>query len=84
MNDLTLEEQGIIAITRLNKAEKKTVHKWEFTIGKFEIHYKRRSKSCLWGRFGGGWNWKVGIQAGGDSVIFEMLVATLRIDKRTA
>ncbi len=30
-------------------------------------------------RFGGGWNWQVGVQCGGRSVIFNLLFCYLRI-----
>lgn len=31
------------------------------------------------GRFGGGWNWKVGIQVGGKTVLISLLVAQLTL-----
>lgn len=39
-----------------------------------------RSKKSFMGRFGGGWNWKVGIDAGGTTVIFNLLIFYIRID----
>lgn len=33
------------------------------------------------GRFGGGWQWKVGVQVGSSTVIVSLLVATLRVDR---
>lgn len=47
----------------------------------FEIVFSWRSKKNAWGRFGGGWNWKVGIQIGASVVIVSLLVAELRINK---
>lgn len=40
-----------------------------------------RSKSNSWGRFGGGWNWKLGFQAGGSTIIISLLIAELRINR---
>lgn len=51
-----------------------------FHIGRLRVKWEWRSKHCFWGRFGGGWNWKVGIQAGGSSMIVELLVCSLRFD----
>jgi len=34
------------------------------------------------GRFGGGWNWKLGIDVGGSSCILNLLVGTVRITWR--
>lgn len=72
------EERGILAICRYNKTTGigRVVRKLE--IGRVRIKYERRFKSNLWGRFGGGWDWKVGIQAGGTTVIINLLVASLR------
>ena len=44
-------------------------HTWSL-CSRFEC----RSRKSLWGRFGGGWNWKLGIQAGGTTIIFSMLI----------
>ena len=43
-------------------------------------HYHSRRP---FGRFGGGWQWKVGIQATGSlrCVIISLLVASVRIDR---
>ena len=36
--------------------------------------------NSLWGRFGGGWQWKIGVQAGGSTIIFSLLTFSLRLD----
>ena len=77
---LSEEEKGIVAIVRFNAAEKKTEIKKEWHIGRLRIVYHWRSSKNLWGRFGGGWNWKLGIQAGARTVIVEMLVFSLRFE----
>jgi hypothetical protein len=58
----------------------KTINKKKFKIGKYKFAYERRDKSGVMGRFGGGWQYKLGIDIGGSTVILNLLVATLRID----
>lgn len=41
----------------------------------------RRPKSALWGRFGGGWNWSLGFQAGGRTLIVNLLTFSVRISR---
>lgn len=33
-----------------------------------------------WDRFGGGWNWKLGFQIGGKTLIVNLLVCYVRFD----
>lgn len=47
---------------------------------KFEFHW--RSKANMWGRFGGGWNWELGIQVGRSTVILSCLTFTLSWRRR--
>lgn len=46
-------------------------------IGRLKIGFYWRTSDGLWGRFGGGWNWKLGFQAGCGTVIIALLVAEL-------
>ena len=41
------------------------------------ISFEMRSKENVWGRFGGGWDWKFGFQAGGKTLVISLLVAEL-------
>jgi len=50
---------------------------WSITVGRFEVRYSRRSSKNLWGRFGGGWNWAIGVQVGPTTVYFQLLIAEL-------
>jgi hypothetical protein len=51
--------------------------KW--TIGRAEFRFTMRRADGFMGRFGGGWNWKLGIQVGSwRSWILSLLVAELR------
>jgi hypothetical protein len=49
-------------------------------IGRLSIKYERRSRDEFMGRFGGGWNWIVGVEVGGRTVILNCLVFMIRID----
>lgn len=55
-----------------------------FEVGRLSVRYSRRSSRGYMGRFGGGWNWKVGVQVGSTTVILSLLVAevTFRIKKK--
>lgn len=80
MDKLTEEEAGIIAVVRLNKLEPKLEVRKEWRLWRVRIVYHWRSSENLWGRFGGGWNWKIGAQAGGRSLIVDLLVFSLRFE----
>lgn len=56
------------------------VRKWNmlWLDWKFECNSSKGS----FGRFGGGWNWVVGIQIGGGALMINLLIASLRISKR--
>lgn len=85
---------GIISALLVERVTKKK-HDWQNTlrwsgdpifkkkwrIKQLAITIEMRSKYALWGRFGGGWNWKFGFQAGGSTLIIELLVMTLRFDR---
>jgi hypothetical protein len=74
---LSEEESFWLWVMRWNKTEKKERIDRELEVGRLQIKYTRRRKSEFWGRFGGGWNWKLGFQAGGNSIIFNLLIASL-------
>lgn len=44
-----------------------------------QITIEQRKKSSFMGRFGGGWNWELGLQIGSSSVIINLLVLSIRI-----
>ncbi len=79
MKDVTDGEKGIIAIMRLNKLIGIERIKKSWRIGRVEITFDWRSKKNLWGRFGGGWNWKLGAQWSRKSYIFNLLICSLSI-----
>lgn len=49
-------------------------------IGKLKIEFEYLKTSNVFGRFGGGWNWVLGIQVGSSTVIFNLLIFRIRID----
>jgi hypothetical protein len=44
-------------------------------------HRPSTKKGNPWGRFGGGWDWHIGIQGGGSTVLVFLLFGYLRIEK---
>lgn len=71
-------ERFMVAITRLNGAlDNKGIAK-KITIRNLEITFTWNSKKNLWGRFGGGWNWKLGFMASGRTIIFSLLICDIR------
>lgn len=52
-------------------------------IGSVRIIYSRRWNAGKAGRFGGGWSWKLGVQAttDGKSWVFALVFFQLRLDK---
>lgn len=54
----------------------------EWLIFGRRVTFEWRSGKSPMGRFGGGWNWKVGVQVGGSSVILNLFVCMLRIEFR--
>lgn len=58
--------------------------KREWTLGRYYFTYERRSKSNAMGRFGGGWDWNLGFQAGSSELILNLLVSSLRVRKMPA
>jgi hypothetical protein len=51
----------------------------QWCLGRLKTVFTVRGSDGVMGRFGGGWNWKLGFQAGGRTVIFSLLVAELRV-----
>ena len=56
---------------------------YSFTI---QITIAQRKRNTFGGRFGGGWNWELGLQIGRSESIINLLVLSIRIgiksDKR--
>lgn len=58
----------------MNRIDKTLINRPRVIVG---FHFNPRRS--LHGRFGGGWQWKLGIQAGGRTLILNLLVAYVRI-----
>lgn len=76
---VTTEENGWLAIMRLNKLWLTKEVRKSIRIGQLTIEYHWRSKDNLWGRFGGGWNWELGLQIGEKTILIHCLVFTIGI-----
>jgi len=55
----------------------------KFHAGRITAGISFRSANSLMGRFGGGWNWKLGFQAGGNTIIISLLVLEIRFSYDT-
>ena len=52
--------------------------KRSWDLGVAHVTYNWRSGDHPRGRFSGGWNWKVGAQAGGGEIILNFVIFTVR------
>jgi hypothetical protein len=50
-------------------------------VWKYAIKIEHRSRTTWMGRFGGGWQWSLGIQVGSNTTIINLLVISIRIDR---
>lgn len=75
------EQKGILAVCAANRLEKKReIHKeWKTSYLKITFHWG--DPNAFWARFGGGWNWKIGVQVstGLRSWVFSFLVFAVTI-----
>lgn len=62
--------------------------KFSIRIWRRTVSFEQKSKRNLWGRFGGGWDFKLGIQAGSlksifllKDVIISLFTMSIRINK---
>ena len=62
-----------------NRSEQKTEIRLRRLLGPIGVELHWRAKSNLWGRFGGGWNWVLGFEAGGGTIIFNLLVFSVTL-----
>lgn len=59
-------------------------HTHTANVGSLAFKYERRTRDAFMGRFGGGWQWNVGVQAsqGFRTVIVSLLVCSIRVTRR--
>jgi len=79
--ELTAEQKVVLAICAMNKHERKVEIRKEWRVLGLRIVFHWQSRNSFWGRFGGGWNWELGFAAGGRTVIINLLIASLRIER---
>lgn len=72
------------AMVLVNRSMTKREIRKKCRLGRNEFEFHWSSKKNLWGRFGGGWNWNLGIQCGRTVVILELLVFSLSWRRRAA
>ncbi len=74
------EARGILAMVQLNRVWPKDEIKIERSLGRLSVKFHWQSRNNLWGRFGGGWQWELGFQAGVGfrTVIVNLLICSLR------
>lgn len=53
--------------------------KKEWRRGRFVVGISWRSGKSAMGRFGGGWQWKIGLQGSSSTVIVSLLILEVRI-----
>lgn len=78
VSEISPKEAFYLWVMRRNEKEKTDRVKRAITIGRLTIDYERRRKTEFWGRFGGGWNWNLGFQASGRTIIFNLLISSVR------
>ncbi len=57
-------------------------HTREWRIRDRRVRYQRKTADEPLGRFGGGWQWEVGFQVAGSTVILNFLIFSLRIERK--
>lgn len=50
-------------------------------FGRWKIRAEMRSKNGWMGRFGGGWNYKLGIDVGGRTVLINLFIMTIAVSR---
>lgn len=76
-----LIDRAILRMCKYNREHPPIEISKRIEVAGVRIAFNWRSSKNLWGRFGGGWNWKFGIMASKSTVIFDILVFSIRIDK---
>lgn len=84
MENISDYEKAIIGVIHMNQAEKRQEIRKQFHLSRLEMTFHWQSKKSLWGRFGGGWNWILGFEAAGRTIIFNLLICSLRFHWKKA
>ncbi|KKN81375.1 hypothetical protein LCGC14_0319880 [marine sediment metagenome] len=70
------------AMVEHNEAHPQRSSERHWSMAGFEFNYERRDPKHHWGRFGGGWDYRLGIDVGGSTVIVNLLVASVQITRK--
>ena len=81
---ITPREAFWVNVMRLNRATKTLEIRRKWAVGRLEVTFSWRSKKNPMGRFGGGWNWQLGFEAGGSTIIVTLLVCSVRFHWKKA
>ena len=83
MEKLNAEEEFVVAVTRMNRKEKKTEWRRKWECGRWSVVVQWRSSKSFWGRFGGGWQWELGFQAARGTIIFNLLIFSITVNRKS-
>jgi hypothetical protein len=75
------EQAGILAVcalNRLDKQERLEINR-SWSCGRLSVALRWRSRKCFMGRFGGGWNWKIGVAWSRSCIIADLLVFSVQL-----
>jgi len=62
--------------------KKEWIFRKEYETKKYEISLEKRSNNSGTGRFGGGWQIEFGFQIGKNSLIINLFVISIRINRK--
>lgn len=80
LEDILIGEEKELAKTLMGSMPGRS-RSWFLPRFNTRIRYERRSSKATMGRFGGGWNWKLGIESGNVTTIINLLFFYVRIDR---
>ena len=78
--EITKTEELFVEVMRANQSRKIIGLRKQWRAFGRCITFSWRSRKNPMGRFGGGWQWKIGVQIGGRTTIVSMLICELRFD----
>ena len=73
------EQNGILALCALNRLEEEREIYKRIRLGKLNISFRWRSSKCMWGRFGGGWQWAWGFEVSKRTLNLNCLIFNIMI-----
>lgn len=78
---VSILERAYLSIIRDNR-ERGTeyVARCDWRLWRLRLRFTWKRSDQPWGRFGGGWNWKLGAQWGRTCVLLSLLVCELRLE----